>query len=148
MLKIYYFQMTLNNCEMWSNGVKTAFFKKLQKIAQWQGASPQTPISSAAGGSAPRPHQWYFWITVHIFTKHVSQFRHFHISTIGLSPSLGTSPLLCANTGPRFLIFHCTISLPPQKIPPSKFLMASLHVIRGLGPLTPIKSLGYAYERV
>ena len=31
-------------------------------------------------------------------------------------------------------MFHSTISLLPQKIPVSKFLMTSLHVICGLGP--------------
>ena len=41
---------------------------------------------------------------------------------------------LRANTRPRLLIFHSTISFPPRKIPFSKFLMMSLHVICGLGP--------------
>ena len=37
--------MALNMCEVWFNGIKIAFFtKKLQKIAQQQGASPQTPV--------------------------------------------------------------------------------------------------------
>ena len=32
------------------------------------------------------------------------------------------------------MVFHSTMSLPPQKIPFAKFLMTSLHVICGLGP--------------
>ena len=40
MLKIYYFEMALNTCEMRSNGIKIAIFsKKFQKTAQRLGAS-------------------------------------------------------------------------------------------------------------
>ena len=47
--------MALNTCEMWSNGVKTAFVsKKLQKIAQRLGASPPDPNSLRRLGL--RPH--------------------------------------------------------------------------------------------
>ena len=123
--------MALNTCEMWSNGVKQPFFsKKLRKIAQRLGAPH------------PDPRQQYVWITVHFFTQHVSLFRRFHILTIGLSPPLWTSSKLRANTRPRLLIFHSTMSLPPQKIPLSKFLMTSLHVIWA----PPIKNPGYTYE--
>ena len=44
------------------------------------------------------------------------------------------------------MIFHSTISLPPQKIPLSKFLMTSLHVICGLG-LPNQKSLLRIYSK-
>ena len=44
MLEIQYFQKAMNTCEMWSNGIKLAFFaKKLRKITQRLGTSPQTP---------------------------------------------------------------------------------------------------------
>ena len=47
--------MTLNTREMWSNGIKIAFyFKKLQKIAKTLGASPKPLKPLVAGGSAPR----------------------------------------------------------------------------------------------
>ena len=44
--------------------LKLLFFKKLRKIAQRLGAPP------------PDPRQ----------IQHISQFRHFHILTVGLSP--------------------------------------------------------------
>ena len=47
--------MALNTCEMWFNGIKIAFFsKKLQKIAQRLGASPQTPKASGGWGPSPQ----------------------------------------------------------------------------------------------
>ena len=102
---------------MWSNGVKTAFFQKLRKIAQRLGASPSYPHSLRWLGDPPSdPRLWYVSITVHFFTKHVSQFRHFHILTIALSPRPWTSFYLHANTRPLFLIFHSTISLPHKKL--------------------------------
>ena len=73
--------MALNTCEMWFNGIKIAFFsKKLRNIAQRLGASP------------PDPRLWYVWITIHFFTRHVSQFKHVPILTIGLSPLLERVP--------------------------------------------------------
>ena len=115
--------MALNTCETWSNGIKIAFFSKtLRKIAQRLRLRPQTPICDT------------FELQYTSLPKHVSQFRHFRILTIGLSLLPWTNFLLRANTGPRLLIFHSTISLPPQKIPISKFLMPSLHVIFGLPP--------------
>ena len=44
MLKIYYFEMALNTCEMRFNDIKIAFFsKKIQKTAQRLGASSPDP---------------------------------------------------------------------------------------------------------
>ena len=52
-----------------------------------------------------------------------------------MSCALLSSPLCrVSNTRPGLPIFHSTISLSPQKIPFSKFLMTSLHVICGLPP--------------
>ena len=42
--------------------------------------------------------------------------------------------------------FHSTISVLPQKIPVSKFLMTSLHVICGFAPPPLIKNPGYAND--
>ena len=46
--------MALNTCEMWSNGIKIAFFSKNYKTSPngW-GFRPQTP--KASGGWGPRP---------------------------------------------------------------------------------------------
>ena len=46
--------MALNTCEMWSNGIKIAFFSKTYKKSPngW-GFRPQTP--KASGGWGPRP---------------------------------------------------------------------------------------------
>ena len=42
MLKIYFFQISLNTCEMWSSGVKTAFFpKNYKKMPSRWGFRPQ-----------------------------------------------------------------------------------------------------------
>ena len=77
--------MALNTCEMWSNGDEAFFSKKLQKIAQRLGASPPDPNSlRRLGVPPPDPRQWYVWSTVHFFTQHVCQFRHFQILTFGL----------------------------------------------------------------
>ena len=47
--------MALNTYEMWSNGIKIAFFPKKQKIEKRLGASPPTPIASGGWDSANRP---------------------------------------------------------------------------------------------
>ena len=103
--------MALNTCEMWSNGAKTAFFSKNYE----KSSSPDPHSLQRLGASPPDLRLWYVWITVHLLTQHVSQFTHFHISTIGSSPPSWTSSSLRGNTRPRLLIFHFTISLPPSK---------------------------------
>ena len=46
--------MALNTCEMWSNGIKIAFFpKNYKKSPNGWGLRPQTP--KAFGGWGPRP---------------------------------------------------------------------------------------------
>ena len=45
MLKILFFQMAANTCEMWFHGIKIAFFpKNLQKSPGSWGLHPQTPV--------------------------------------------------------------------------------------------------------
>ena len=77
--------MALNTCEMWSIGIKIAFFpKKLQKIAQRLGASPPDPPKPPApGGPAPNPRLWYIWVTLAF--SHVPKVGYLHFSTISLS---------------------------------------------------------------
>ena len=73
--------MALNTCEMWSNGIKIAFFsKKLQKIAQWLGLRSQTSVCDT------------FELQYTSLRKRVPHFRHFHILTIGLSSFLERVP--------------------------------------------------------
>ena len=46
--------MALNTCEMWSNGIKIAFFpNNYKKSPNGRGLRPQTP--KASGGWGPRP---------------------------------------------------------------------------------------------
>ena len=46
--------MVLNTCEMWSNGIKMAFFfQKLIKIAQRLGALPPDPHIAFGGPQTP-----------------------------------------------------------------------------------------------
>ena len=55
MLKIKFFQIALNTCEMWSNGIKIAFFpKNLQKSPSGWGLYPQTPIATGGWGLGPQ----------------------------------------------------------------------------------------------
>ena len=115
--------MALNTCKMWSNGVRTAFFSKnYEKSRSGWGLRPQTPSMIRLNYKT-----LLYWIRLPIYT-----FLHF--LTIGLSLSFWTNSWLHANTRPRLLIFHSTISLPPQKIPLLRFLMTALHVICGLAP--------------
>ena len=47
--------MALNSCEMWSNGIKIAFFSKnLQKSPSGWGLCPQTPIAIGGWGLCPQ----------------------------------------------------------------------------------------------
>ena len=48
--------MALNTCDMWFTDIKIAFFsKKLQKIAQRLGASPDPQSLRRMGAPTPRP---------------------------------------------------------------------------------------------
>ena len=67
--------MALNTCDMWSNGIKIAFyFKKLQKIAQRLGASSQDHYSHRRLGAAP-PHLclWNVWVTLAYSTRFLTE---------------------------------------------------------------------------
>ena len=67
--------MALNMCEMWSNGIKIAFFsQKLQKIAQQLGASLSDPQSSDRWAPRPQtPRLWYVWVTL-AFSKRLQSY--------------------------------------------------------------------------
>ena len=82
---------------------------------------PQTPV----------------WDTsrLHLFTQHVSQFRHLHFLTFSLSPLLPlANSWLHAKHGPRLLILHSATSLYYKKFLFRKFLTTSLCVICGSPP--------------
>ena len=67
MLKIPILSNGSESREMWSNGIKIAFFSK--KFAQWLGVSPPDPYNHQQLGAPPRdPRLWYVGITVHFFT--------------------------------------------------------------------------------
>ena len=68
--------------------LKQLFFSKnYEKSPSGWELRPQTPIAPGGWGlRPPDPGVWYLWISVHFFTQHVSQFRHFYILTIGLNP--------------------------------------------------------------
>ena len=92
--------------------LKQLFFFKLQKIAQRLGATPP----------------------IHRQIQYVSQFRHFHILTVGLSPPPENEFLVTrqhqakASDFPFYDIFAATKNFL------SKFPMLSLHAISDLGP--------------
>ena len=79
--------MTLNTYEMWSNGIKIAFFfpKKSQKIGQRLGASPPDPQSLRRLRPRPQtPIRDTF--ELHLLSQHVPKVRYLHFLTINLSP--------------------------------------------------------------
>ena len=135
MLIIYFFQMVLNTCEMWSNGTKIAFFfKKIPKNR------------TATGGFIPTS------LSVIRLSKlvylHKSPNLDIFICNFWFKPSPFRKLSVKCQTRPRLLIFHSTISLSHKKFLLRKFLMTSLHVIFGLGPPPPpIKNHGYTYAR-
>ena len=127
--------MALNTCEMWSNGIKIAFFsKKLRKIARRLRASPSDPHSL---------RQRFNCRTTSLL-KHVSQIRHFRILNIGLSPLLERVPSHVPTPG------HCFWSFILEYLCPNKkFLFRNFwwhHCMWFVVcPPTPVKNPGYAY---
>ena len=131
MLIIYFFQMVLNTCEMWSNGIKIAFFsKKFQKIAQRLGALSQDP------------RLWYVWINWFTYTS--LPLYIFSFTTFGLSPLPLENSLLCAKPGHGFwssiLRYLCLTKIPLSKIS-DDFIAFDFWFA------PPIKNPGYAYAR-
>ena len=98
MLIIYFFQVVLNTCEMWSNGIKIAFFsKKFQKIAQRLGVFvPRSP-------SVIRLNKLIY--------LHKSPILDIFICNFYFKPSSFRKLSVKCQTRPRLLIFHSTISL-------------------------------------
>ena len=102
--------------------LKLLYFQKMTKNRPGAGLRPQILVSDT------------FDLQCTSLLKQVSQFRHFHISNIVLSPPLLNECLVtCQNQATAFdLPFYDIFAF--QKIPFSKFLMTSLHVICGLPP--------------
>ena len=90
----------------------------------------------------PNPRLWYVWGTLAFSTR--LQSLIFALFNYYLKPSPFVKFGLSANRQ-RFQIFHPMISLSHKKFLFWKFLMTSLHVICGLGPL-PIKNSHQAYK--
>ena len=110
--------MILNTCEMWSNGIKIAFFpKKWKKIAKHLGLRPQPP-------SVIRLSK--------LVCLHTSPNLHIFIFNSWFKRSPFWKLFVKCQTRPRLLIIHSTISLSHKKFLFRKFLMTSLHVIFGL----------------
>ena len=92
--------MALNTSEMWSKGIKIAFyFKNLQKIAQRMGLRPKTPRASG-GGELRTKTVVCDAFELHQLTRHVSQVRHFHFLTISLPLLVAKSWLIGYNRPP------------------------------------------------
>ena len=89
---------------MLSNGIKIAFFpEKLRKIAQRLEASLPDPHSLRQLRLRPQtPVCDTFKLQYTFLLKHVSQFRHFCILTIGLSPLLERVPSYVPTPGHGF----------------------------------------------
>ena len=83
--------MALNTCEMWSNGIKIAFFRKnYEKSPSCWELRPHTPVCDT------------FELRYTSLLKHVSQFRHFRILSFGLSPLLERIPRYVPTPGRDF----------------------------------------------
>ena len=125
--------MVLNSCEMWSNGIKIAFFKKIPKNRP------------ATGGFVPRsPSVIRLNKLVYL---HKSPYLDIFICNFFFKPSPFRKLSVKCQTRPRLPIFHSTISLSHKKFLFRKFLMTLLQVIFNLPPLPPIKNPGHAYAR-
>ena len=132
MLKTLYFQMAMNTCEMWFDGIKKGsfFFKKLQKIGQRPEALPPRPPAVIRLSNNSFAHNSFLiWA--------------FSLFNFWFKPSLISKTWITAKPGHDFwssilLYFHKNFLF-------RKFLMTSLHVICGVGP--PIKNHGYFCAR-
>ena len=136
--------MALNTCEMWSNGIKIAFFpKNYKKLTAAGGFTPQAPIASGGWGLRPQTSVLDSF-QVRKYTLHISQFRYFQFLPSSLSPLPSAKSRLRPKHRPRLLILHSTISLPPTKSSSFENLWwchCTWLVVWAL----PIKNPGYAY---
>ena len=114
--------------------LKELFFpKNYEKSPSDQGLRPHTPIASGGWGLCPQtPVCNTFQLQYTSLLNTSSNLDIFSLFlTIGLSLLLERFPSYVPAPGHGF---RSSISLRPKKIPLSKFLMTSLHVISGLGP--------------
>ena len=79
--------MALNTCKMRSNGIKKVLYEK--SPSGWE-LHPQTPVCDM------------FELQYTSLLKHISQFRHFCILTIGLRPLLEQVPSYMSIAGHGF----------------------------------------------
>ena len=87
------FQMALNMCEMWFNGIKIAFFpKNYKKSPNSWGLRPQTPVCDT--------------FELHWFSENVSKVTHLHFSTI-LVEALSLCKILVKCQQANFWWRHC-----------------------------------------
>ena len=126
--------MVLNTCEMWSNGIKIAFF--FQKIPK---------NCRATGGFISRSPSVIRLSK--LVCLHKSPNLDIFIFNFCFKPSTFGKLLVKWQTRPRLLIFHSTTSLSHKKFLFWKFLMTLLYVIFGLGKLPQSKILATPMHR-
>ena len=141
MLKILLFQTTPNLFELWSNGIKIAFFpKNYKKLLSGCGFRPKTPIASSGWELCPQiPACDTF--ELHNFDQFVSQFTLF---SFGLSPLPIAKAWLCANTQVMASDLSIYNIFVPQKVSHSKISDDVIACDLWFG-LPPIKNSGQTY---
>ena len=137
MLKILFFQIALNTCELWSNGIKIAIFSKnVQKIAQWLWALPPDPHYFRRLGALPPDPRLYTSPNLGI---------NFVLFTFGLSPCpIAKSWLRVKHSPSRLLIFQSTISLSKKTFENFWWRHCMWFVVWS----PPIKNPGHAYVSI
>ena len=117
--------MVVNTCEMWSNGIKIAFFSKnLQKSPSGWGLCPQTPIATGGWGFRPQTLVCGTFEYTSLLTTS-PKVRHLHFLTISFRPlPLPKSWLSATDYSFRSSILRYLFA--PQKVP---FLKISDDVI-------------------
>ena len=111
------------------------FPKNYETSPSGWGLRLQTRIVSGVGGSAPQTpvcDTLNYSTLLYSNTSPNLDIWHFNC---WFKPSFLNEFLVMCQHQAGLLVFHPTISLPPQKIPCSKFLMTLLHWICGLGSL-------------
>ena len=126
--------MALNMCEMWSNGIKIAYYsKKFQKLTQRLEAETQTPIATGGWGLGPQTPSVIRLSTLAYSASLLSSTFPLSNYCISFRPLPLPKSWLSANRL-QLQVFHSTISFPHKNFLFWKFLMTSLHVICALGP--------------